>query len=482
MKTVERALKNIEAVIAKGPFSATWESLEDYQVPRWYKDGKFGIFIHWGLYSVPAFGNEWYPRHMYLKDRPEYEHHAKTWGPHTEFGYKDFISLFKAERYDPAHWADLFSRAGAKFVVPVAEHHDGFAMYDSGFSKWCATQMGPKRDLIADLETEVRNRDMVFGFSSHREEHYWFFGGGRECDSDVQDDQWREFYGDAQPQESLPTKAFLDDWLARTCEAVDKFKPQLVWFDWWISQPFYEPYLKKFAAYYYNRGAQWGKGVAINYKNDAFPPDTAVFDVERGQLEEMRPMFWQTDTAVSKNSWGYIQNHDYKTAGDIVGDLVDIVSKNGALLLNVGPRPDGTIPDEEQEMLLDIGKWLAVNGEAIYDTRPWRIYGEGPTKVIGGGFNDTKRSSFTSEDIRFTRNGDFLYAIALGWPESGRLTIKTLAEKATHAPHDFRSISLLGHASPLQWTRDEEGLHVELPAEQPCDFACTLKLEPVFMP
>ena len=361
-----------------GPFDPTWESLHGYRVPQWYQDAKFGIFIHWGVYSVPAFGNEWYPRNMYIPGSPEFEHHVATYGPQSRFGYKDFIPLFRAERFDPDRWAELFRRAGAKFVVPVAEHHDGFAMYDCSLSDWNAVKMGPKRDVIGELAAAVRRQWLVFGLSTHRAEHWWFFNGGMQFDSDVQDGRFADLYGPAQPHGTQPHEAFLEDWLARTCELVDRYQPQLVWFDWWIEEPAFAPFLRRFAAYYYNRGAQWQRGVVINYKNRAFPEGTAVYDIERGQLDDICPLPWQTDTSISKNSWGYVQKQDYKTPGDIIGDLVDIVSKNGVLLLNIGPRPDGTIPEPEEAILLEIGRWLAVNGEAIYGSRPWRSTGRGP--------------------------------------------------------------------------------------------------------
>ncbi len=228
--------------------------------------------------------------------------------------------------------------------------------------------------------------------------------------------------------ESQPDRAYLEDWLGRTAEFVEKYRPQLVWFDWWIEQPAFEPYRRKFAAFYYNRAAEWGRGVAINYKHDAFPAGTAVLDMERGQLDTIRPTFWQTDTSIDKRSWGYIRNPDYKTADSIVDDLVDIVSKNGALLLNIGPRADGTIPEEQQKILLEIGDWLAVNGEAIYGTRPWKIYGEGPTQVVAGSFKDTARPPFTAQDIRFTAKDGALYAIALARPSDGKVVVRSLAE------------------------------------------------------
>jgi alpha-L-fucosidase len=449
-----------------GPFEPAWASLERYEVPRWYQDGKFGIFIHWGLYAVPGYGNEWYPRNMYQQDRPEFAHHVHTYGPQDRFGYKDFIPLFKAERYDPDAWAELFRRAGAKFVVPVAEHHDGFALYDSALSDWTAAKMGPKRDLIGELAAAVRRQWLVFGLSSHRAEHWWFMDGGMQFDSDVQDGRYAAFYGPAQPRGTQPHEAYLEDWLARCCELVDKYRPQLFWFDWWIEEPAFAPYLRRFAAYYYNRAAQWGRGVAINYKHQAFPEAAAVYDIERGQLTEIRERFWQTDTSISKNSWGYVQNQDYRTARALIGDLVDIVSKNGALLLNIGPRPDGTIPEPEREILLEIGRWLAINGEAIYATRPWRVYGEGPTQVMGGSFADTQRAEFGAEDVRFTIKGDALYAIVLGWPERGEVTIRSLGEGLALYGKSIDQVALLGYGNLPAWARRPEGLAVPLPARE----------------
>jgi alpha-L-fucosidase len=458
-----------------GPFEPTWESLKSYRVPSWYEDGKFGIFIHWGVYAVPAFANEWYPRNMYEQGSEEFEHHVATYGPHTGFGYKDFIPQFTAAQFDPAAWARLFKESGARFVVPVAEHHDGFAMYDTALSEWCASKMGPKRDLIGDLAEAVRQEGMVFGVSSHRFEHWWFFSGGRQFPSDVQDPRYAGLYGPARSSHERPEREFMEDWLARMVELIDKYQPQLIWFDWWIEQKALEPYLKQFAAYYYNRASEWGKGVAVNYKFEAFAPGTAVYDIERGQLAGIPPFFWQNDTSVSKNSWGYIQNHDYKTATDLVGDLVDVVSKNGALLLNIGPRPDGTIPDEEQELLRQIGRWLEVNGEAIYSTRPWDVFGEGPTEVGEGSFTDTHRSTFTSQDFRFTTRPGALYAICLAWPR-GPVTIRSLGADSAVQADQIDSISMLGSDAPLSWSQSAEGLTITPPATPPCEHAYTFKI------
>lgn len=470
------AKKTIQQVIAGGPFENNWASLKAYKVPEWYQNAKFGIFVHWGVYAVPAFDNEWYPRNMYLQGSEAFRHHAETYGPQSHFGYKDFIPLFTAEKFDADHWAGLFRRAGAQFVVPVAEHHDGFPMYDCTFTEWNAVKMGPKRDLIGELAEAVRKQWLTFGLSSHRAEHWWFFNEGTKFDADVQDPRFAGLYGPAQPKTLPPNEQFLDDWLARTCELVDKYQPQLVWFDWWIEESIFSPYIQKFAAYYYNRGAQWERGVAINYKHQAFAEGTAVFDIERGQTTDILPYFWQNDTSISKNSWGYVQSQDYKSAEALIGDLVDIVSKNGALLLNIGPRADGTIPEPEEKILLDIGRWLSINGEAIYGTRPWKIFGEGPTQVVGGSFNDTKRNTFTSQDVRFTTQGDILYAIVLARPESGNVTIKTLGKNSALYQRPIGKVELLSTGESLHWARNSDGLTVDIPGQMASSYAFVLRI------
>jgi alpha-L-fucosidase len=464
-------------------FEPTWESLKDYTPPQWYLDAKFGIFIHWGVYSVPAFGNEWYPRNMYLQDSKEFKHHLETYGPHSRFGYKDFIPLLTAEKFDPNQWVKLFKDAGAKYVVPVAEHHDGFAMYDCSSSDWKATKMGPKRDIIGELAEAVRKENLIFGVSSHRAEHWWFFNGGMNFESDVQDPAYRDLYGPAKihvkdwkslDSRPRPDAKFLDDWFARNCELVDKYQPQLLWFDWWIEQAVFEPYLQKFAAFYYNRSQVWQRGVAINFKNETFPEGTAVYDIERGHLSQLPKYFWQTDTSISKTSWGYIKNPQYKTAGEIIRALVDIVSKNGSLLLNVGPRPDGTIPEEEEAILREIGAWLAVNGEAIYGTRPWQVFGEGPTPVSSGKFKDNKPAAYTFQDIRFTRKGNSLYAFCLDLPRN-EIIIKSFKSRLNLAK--IVEIHMLGSlGGPLIWYPNENELKIIVPDEKPCEHVCTFKI------
>ena len=479
-------LKDVDSVNAQGPFRADWESLQKYETPEWYKDAKFGIFIHWGLYSVPAFGNEWYPRNMYTEGSGEYKHHLATYGPQDKFGYKDFIPMFKAEHFDAVAWADLFKKSGAKYVVPVAEHHDGFAMYDSGLSDWTVVKMGPHRDTTGELAKAVRAAGLHFGLSSHRVEHNFFLGVGRAITSDVNDPQYAAFYGPAHNWLSpwldpiandftYVSSAWPDDWLARSAELVEKYHPDVVFFDWWIGQASIRPNLTRFAAFYYNRSLKYGNHVGvITYKDYAMQAHAGVLDVERGQLGDIRPLYWQTDTSVSNKSWGYIKDDTFKSPEFIVHQLVDIVSKNGNLLMNIGPRSDGTIPDEVQQVLLEVGGWLNVNGEAIYGTRPWRTYGEGPTKVSAGSFHDADTRSFTAQDFRFTTKGNVLYVIGLGWPGNGEAVIHSLAQNV--GGESVQSVALVGSEAKIQFEQRTDGLHVQLPAQAPGKYAYVLRV------
>ncbi len=466
-------LRRIERVIENGPFHDNWDSLQAFHPPKWWQRAKFGIFIHWGVYSVPAYGNEWYARNMYIQGSDEYAHHRKTWGPQDRFGYKDFIPLFRAENFDPEEWTELFVESGARYVVPVAEHHDGFQMYRSEISHWNAAEMGPHRDVLGELQQCIVQSGLHFCASSHRIEHSFFMSHGREFDSDVREPLRRgDLYWPAMPEtdredpRSKPdaSEEFLQDWLVRTCELIDRYQPDLLYFDWWIQHSCAKPWLKKLAAYYYNRAQERGARVGITYKQDAFPfACGAIPDVERGQFSDMQGYAWQTDTSIALNSWGYTRDNRYRSAPSLVRDLVDIVSKNGCLLLNIGPRADGVIPQPEQEVLRQIGAWLRVNGEAIYGSRVWRIYGEGPTQVPKGGFTDAQEKPFTHEDIRFTCHNGCLYAIALKQSPDGSYCIHALAQGEPHAALFtglLRDVRVLGTDEPPQWRRDQEGLHL----------------------
>ncbi|WP_322199758.1 alpha-L-fucosidase [Acutalibacter intestini] len=468
------ALGAIDQVVAQGPYEPSWESLSTWEPPKWYRNAKFGIFIHWGVYAVPAFGSEWYPRNMYIQGSKEYQHHIATYGPHKDFGYKDFIPLFKAEQFDPAAWAQLFHQAGARYVVPVAEHHDGFQMYKSELSHWNAAEMGPKRDVLGQLKEAVEAEGMVLGASSHRIEHWFFMSHGKDFDSDIPQKPDRDhLYWPSMPDSENwdditgqpgPSQEFLEDWLVRTCELIDRYQPRILYFDWWIHHVNAKPYLKKLAAYYYNRAAQWGVEVAIDYKHDAYLFGAGVPDIERGQMADIKPYFWQTDTAIALNSWCYTENNDFRDPEGILCDLCDIVSKNGALLLNVGPKADGTFSEEDQAVLTAIGSWMRVNGEAIYDTRVWKTFGEGPTQVRDGHFSDSVKKNFTPEDFRFTTKGGALYAMALKAAEDGAYCVRSLRMQEHTAGTVFhgvvKGVEVLGASQPPRWTRDEEGLHL----------------------
>ena len=478
-------LAKIEGVIAKGPYKDTWESLSNYPVPKWYREAKFGIFIHWGVYAVPAFGSEWYPRQMYLKGAPEYEHHIKTYGEHDKFGYKDFIPMFRGEKFDAAAWMKLFRDAGAKYVMPVAEHHDGFKMYKSGLSKWNAAEMGPCRDIVGELKAEADKLGLKLCCSNHRAEHFWFFSGGLEYPSDVKGAGYDDFYGPPHPAPSdlgsltdcPPTEEHMNDWLAANCELADRYRPAVVWFDWWIQQLAWKPYLRKFAAYYYNRAAEWGEEVAVNNKFDSFLYTSTVFDIERGQLAGVLPRLWQNDTAIAKNSWGYTHNNDFKKASGLAADLADIISKNGCLLLNVGPRADGSITEEETGVLLDMGSWLKTNGEAVYGSSPWRVYGEGPTEIPAGEFSDTNRAPFTSEDIRFTTNNGFLYAFVLKSPKDGEVNIKSLGAAARLLTTAIKRITVLGSGDYVNFHLGADSLRAHIANPINTEFPICLKVE-----
>jgi alpha-L-fucosidase len=478
-------LADVDRISHSGPFRPDFQSLQSYEVPDWYKDAKFGIFIHWGVYSVPAYGSEWYPRLMYIQGSDEYKHHIATYGTQDKFGYKDFIPQFKAAKFDPAAWAHLFKMSGARYVVPVFEHHDGFAMYDSGLSDWTAVKMGPKRDLVGDLSNAVRAEGLHLGASSHRVEHNFFFGEGRTFKSDVNDPANAALYGPAhvslENAKGTPlsndftyvSDAWANDWLARSAEIVEKYHPDIMYFDWWIGQPRIRESLTKFAAFYYNASLKdHGYVGVLNYKDYSMQSHSAVLDLERGQLSDIRPLYWQTDTSISNKSWGYIEHDTFKTPEFVVHQLVDIVSKNGNLLMNIGPRSDGTIPTEVQQVLLSVGDWLKTNGEAIYGTRAWFSFGEGPTQVEGGSFHDTDTQSYTPEDFRFTTKAGTLYAIEMAWPANGKAIIHTLTTDRVKVV----SVVLLATGEAIPFEQKTDGLHLQLPTDPHEKYAYAYKI------
>ncbi len=452
-------------------YEPTWESLIQHPEADWFKDAKFGIYFHWGVYSVPAHGSEWYPRNMYRENSEIFGWHKQNWGDQKEFGYKDFIPMFKAEHFNADEWVDLFVESGAKFVGPVAEHHDGFAMWDSKLTDWDAADMGPKRDIVGELAEAVRKRGLKFMTSFHHAWNWRYYEFA--FDYDAVDPRYAGLYGTPHHKSQPESKEFLEDWLGKLIEVVDKYQPDYMWFDFgWGAQSF-EPYKKAYLAYYYNKAAEWGKDVVVSYKDDHLPLGAGVLDLERGRLDHLRKDIWITDTSIDKRSWCYIEDPDLKSVNTMVDNLIDRVSKNGNTLLNIAPRADGTIPEAQKERLLGIGKWLKVNGEAIYGTRYWKEYGEGPTEFKGGSFIDGKGIDYTAQDIRFTTKDKCLYAICLDWP-GDFLLIKSLADVDADK---VVSVTLLGHKGELAWEITKEGMKVHFPVGPPCDHAFSVRIE-----
>jgi alpha-L-fucosidase len=480
------ALHAQDAAVSKPRYEPTWRSLRTYPVPQWLRDGKFGIYTHWGVYAVPAMGPNatWYSHNFYFNPNgPERLHQEATYGPLDKFGYKDFIPMFTGEKFNADEWAELFQKSGARFAGPVAEHHDGFSMWDTKYSEWNAAKMGPKRDVVGELEKAIKGHGMKFVTAFHHAEN-WFFFPVWDKRYDCGDPRYSGLYGLIHENGAQPSKEFLDRWEGKLLEVIDKYDPDMIWFDFGLnSVP--EVYRQDFLAYYYNKAVSRGKDVVVTYKNHDLPPGVGINDLELGQEREMTYHEWITDSTIDAGEgWGYVEGSGFKTAGNLVTNLVDRVSKNGYLLLNVGPKPDGSIPEEAKRRLLDLGKWLAINGEAIYGTTPWIIAGEGPTGLDKAGpFNESNTIRYTAADIRFTAKDNVLYATVLGWPGE-KITIKSLAggsdaSRPFHGglyPSEIVSITMLGDGHPLHWQLTKDGLTIETPKHPPCEHAFVFKI------
>ncbi len=452
--SVKISLAIVSVAFTLSAFSQTyepnWQSLRRIQTPRWLQDGKFGIYTHWGIYAVHAYGENttWYSFAMYLDPESEArKHFEKKFGPLTpEYGYKDLIPEFKAEKFDAEEWADLFEKSGARFAGPVAEHHDGFAMWDTEYSDWNAAKMGPKRDIVGELEKAIKKRDMKYVTAFHHAANWFFFPVWNE-EYDTGNPEYAGLYGQPHEAGAMRNQEFLDEWYGKIIEVIDNYSPDFIWFDFALDD-IPEGYVKDFLAYYYNHAVAANKEVVVTYKGHDMIPGSGVRDLELGQEPEITYHDWITDTSVDdRGAWGWAENLTFKTTNRLIDNLVDRVSKNGYLLLNVGPKPDGTIPEGAKKVLLEMGEWLETNGEAIYNTTPWFVAGEGPTNLGEAsdiGFNE-ENVVYTPEDIRFTANGDNLYATFLDWPGETAL-IKTLRAEA---PDQITS-------GPLEWAKPEK--------------------------
>jgi alpha-L-fucosidase len=522
--------------ITPGPFKPTWESLAaDYRVPDWFRDAKFGIWAHWSAQCVPEQG-DWYARNMYIQGNKQYDHHLKTYGHPVDTGFMEIDNLWKAENWNPDELLDLYVKAGAKYFVALANHHDNFDNYDSKFHDWNSTKVGPKKDLIAGWAKAARKRGLKFGVSNHSSHAWhWFqtaYGydpegprAGQRYDAArlTKADGKGKWWDGLDPQElyvgasiplpyglktiaeaaawnnennrkildpniprfgEIPPPAhpeFTRQWFLRCKDLIDSYQPDLLYFDN-SHLPLGQAGLDA-AAHYYNAGLKWHGGkqeVVINTKD--LEPDiqpAVVYDIERGSLAEASPYPWQTDTCIGQ--WHYsrevFETKSYKSAALVVHTLCNIVSKNGNLLLSVPLRGDGTIDSEERKIVEGIADWMSRFSDAIYDTRPWRVAGEGPTQVaasdIGG---EGKQKPYTAADIRFTAKKGALYAITLGRPDSETVTIASLAIGGKYAAGQIKRVEVLGAQKPLTFTRDDKGLHISLPRALSHDIGVAFKI------
>lgn len=465
----EKQLKRIDQEIAAGPFEANWSSLANYQIPKWYQQAKFGIFSHFGPYTVPEFGHDWYVHGMYTDGDFINEHHKQTYGPLTEFGYKHLIEKFKAENFNSKEWLDLIEKSGARYYVPVAEHHDGFQMYESDISNWNSKQMGPHVDFIKELRTETENRNIEFGLSTHRAEHWFFLSPGLKIESDVHDSQFGDLYWPTKEKYAIGddpklTAQYLDDWLVRTIELIDKFKPRVLYFDFWIEHPVFKAYTQKILAYYYNiMLKEYGDCGVVNYKHDGIPYGCAVRDMERGQFATIQRDHWQACTSSTHGSWIYTKSNEYKNAIDLIRTLIDVVSKNGNLLLNIGPRADGTICQQEKDILLAIGEWLNINGQAIFDTIPWKVYGEGTNNIEAGDFKEGNGLTYDKTDIRFTCKANTTYACLMNPLGYRKFKIYEfgLEQREMKKNNKINCVESLGDSKIIKWERKNDYMEIE---------------------
>lgn len=464
-------LKQIDQVIEQGPFQDNWESLSAFEIPSWYKKGRFGLFIHWGVYSVPAVETEWYPRLSYIKTQKSYHYRVKHYGADSD--YRQLVEQFNPTNFNAEEWLSLFKESGAKYIMPVGEHHDGVKMYQSDLNRWNMAELTPKRDFLAELHEACDKYGIGFLTSSHRAEHFWFFNGARKyCpNSEIAKNEYPDLYGPAYippsgniyktDKEMTPTKEWLEDWLASSCEMIDKTQPLAVYFDWWVHKNEFRPYMKKFLAYYYNRGVEWGKEVAVFYKWGAIMKGCAIFDVERGQIDNVAPELWQNDTAIAKNSWGYTEGNRFKTPCEIVCNMIEVMSKNGCYMLNVGPKADGTICDEEKHVLLSIGKWLKANGEAIYESQPFEGgFGEGK-KTRNGAFKESHK--FGKKDYRFTYKPGAIYVFPMCNDNQKEYKITSLRfANEGGIRYQIQKVEVLGYNNPVQFVQDEKSLRLRV--------------------
>jgi alpha-L-fucosidase len=472
-----------ELEITPGKFSGSMDSLTNYTCPEWFRDAKFGIWAHWGPQAVPMEG-DWYARKMYQQGSADYKDHLARFGHPSTNGWKDIIPLWKAEKWEPGKLMALYKKAGARYFVSMGVHHDDFFLWNSALHKWNAVNYGPHRDVVAAWQKAARKEGLPFGVSEHLGASFTWFQDAHKADKTgplagvpydgASSNYWDLYHFPADPGDTgwySRNPQWQRQWYSEIKELVESYHPALLYSDGPV--PFGNEVGLSQIANFYNDNMRQHHGKLMAIYNCKQPSEGRwVQDYERGVNGGINPSPWQTDTSIG--DWFYNRHWKYRPLSWTVQMLVDITSKNGNLLLNVVLRPDGSLDPEVETMLHQLAGWMAVNGEAIYKTRPWQVYGEGPTQVKGGAFKEN--FAYTARDIRFTTKGKTLYAIALGWPEDGKVVIKSLAKTPDAGVNQIKRVTLLGHHGKLKFTQTGEGLTVELPAQKINDLACSLKI------
>jgi alpha-L-fucosidase len=476
--TVFCGLLFAEAPVIAADYQSTWASVDQHTpAPEWFKDAKWGLWFHWGVFCTPTYGSEWYPRNMYNSGSNENNHHNDVYGdPNGDWGYQNFL-LGKNDKqgkwtqfapklassggnFDPDEWARLFDSAGAKIAGPVAEHHDGIAMWASKVNPWNVKDKGPKMDLVKVLTDAFRAKGMKVMCSLH---HAWNFNGYYQYVPSQTDTGLQRLFGQmGQAKEE-------QYWLDQLKEVIDGYKPDYIWQDFSVAS-ITESVRTDFLSYYFNKEAEWGKEVVASY-NDGMNSYGEVHQYERGGPGDITTPYFMSEDAISYTTWGYTQGMQYYTPKQMLHELLDVASKNGTLILNISPMPDGTIPQEQRTILLSIGDWLHKFGSSVYGTRIWSTYGEGPTKMGGSSF--VAPSEGTGSDIRYTKakNNSAVYAIMLGWPGNGTtVTMAGLNSSKLHLTAQTK-VQLIGSTPgtdvTLVYSQDANGLNVTFPASQP---------------
>jgi alpha-L-fucosidase len=481
--------------IRKGPFQRNRESLGTYGVPEWFRDAKFGIWAHWGPQSSVEAG-DWYARNMYIEGERQYKYHLEHYGHPSKIGYKDLIPAWKGEKFDPDYLVGLYKKAGAKYFMSMGVHHDNFDMWNSKHNRWNAVNIGIKRDVVGLFGHAARKQGLKFGISDHLWVSYKWFAVSHLADKegpyagvpyDGADPRYADLYHQIGDPKLLTRKLDWDEsgipeswkhhWFLRIKDLVDGYQPDLLYSD---GQLPFQNWGLNLLAHLYNTNAERNGGkteaVYASKRKEDSDAGMCVLDRERGVLDEIWPHPWQTDTCIG--DWHYNRNVTYKTPKAIVDLLVDIVSKNGNLMLNFPLPNNGMLDDRELNILSGITAWMSVNGEAIYATRPWKFSGQTTptgTPAQDTNFNENKRKALTAEDVRFTTKGQLLYAFVMGWPEK-RAVIAPLGSNSKYAPGRIDQVELLGSPDTLKWTRNEAGLSIQLPERKPCDHAVAFKI------